>query len=248
MTTEAIILLAGQGTRLRPLTDNAHKALIDVGGKSILERQLHQLARLGITKAHLILGYRADEVRNFAHTVAPNELTLSFAENARYTQTNTGASLLIALEEVRSDFLLMDGDVVMEDALLAQVLEPSDDCLLLCDMDRSKLDVEAVRFSVTLSGKINALSKHVPMSDSIGESIGIGLYKAAWREPLMQCLKASLNDSAKHNWYYEDALNAILSEQPNAFAPLKPIPTGSFHWVEIDDHKDLARAKEMFGN
>ncbi len=246
MFTEAIILLAGQGTRLRPLTDNLHKALIDVGGLSILERQLCQLARLGITKAQLILGYRADEVRTFALSVAPQTLSLSFAENACYDKTNTGASLLIALKEVTSDFLLMDGDVIMEDALLAQVLEPGSACLLLCDMDRSKLDSEAVRFSVTVNGNINALSKHVPMTDSIGESIGIGLFKAACRAPLMACLTDSLNDPAKQNWYYEDALNAILSKQLNDFPQLLPIATGNYHWVEVDDHQDLARAKEMF--
>lgn len=248
MPTAAIILLAGQGTRLRPLTDHKHKALIDVGGMSILERQLSQLARLSITKAQLILGYRANDVRSFALSVAPTGLELQFSENPRYAHTNTGASLLIALEEVHSDFLLMDGDVVMEDALLAQILEPGNECLLLCDVDRSKLDIEAVRFSVTVTEKINALSKHVPMSDSMGESIGIGLYKAAWRAPLMQSLKTSLTDPAKQNWYYEDALNAILSEQLNDFPPLRPIATGNYNWVEIDDHEDLARAQVLFGN
>lgn len=245
-TSTAVILLAGMGTRLLPLTQNQHKALIEIGGHCILERQITQLKNHGIKTIHLVLGYREQDIINFI-TAKNWSNFVTLHHNTDYKNNNTGASLFITLPFLNDSFLLLDGDVMLEDQLLKPLIEDCTECRFLCDTDTSKLNSEAVRILADDAQHIQDISKHVPLNISAGESIGVSLYQKDWIEPLMQTLKTGLASAENHKWYYEDALHVILQSSQKTLSPLHIIPTGNFKWVEIDDHDDLARARKLFG-
>jgi len=103
--TRALILAAGQGTRLRPLTDDKPKCLVPLMGKSLLQRQTETLKKAGIKTIHIATGYRAEQIERLG-------FTSSF--NPRYDQTNMVESLFCAKEfiEQEGDLIIAYGDIV----------------------------------------------------------------------------------------------------------------------------------------
>lgn len=237
----AIILLAGMGSRLRPLTDNLHKALLSIQGKTILERQIAQLTRCGISRLHLVLGYREQDICDFV-TKNFSDLNVQFHRNEIYEKTNTGYSLYLVLKTMTESFLLLDGDVLLHNKLVEALCVDTTDNLLLCETDPAKLDAEAVKARLSNSGEIVEIGKPISLEKAHGESIGVGLYQKDWATALKSQLEKSLKDESNWNWYYEDAMQELLSNE-QAPSPLKIVSTGDHAWVEVDDFQDLERAK-----
>lgn len=240
----AIILLAGRGTRLAPLTDTTHKALIEIVGKTILDRQISQLAKAGVKRFHLVLGHRAADIK--AHLSQNySGWDVVFYENPQFETTNTAFSLHLVLKELVDDFLLCDGDVVMADALIQTLCAAGgSEGLLLCETDPSKLDAEAVKAVTNAAGDITDIGKHIPLDRALGESIGIGFYPKEWGVALKSRLDQLLRDQSHWNWYYEDAIRQLLSEGATLPA-LRVLPTSPHPWVEVDDANDLKRAQSL---
>jgi NDP-sugar pyrophosphorylase family protein len=126
---EAVILAAGLGSRLRPLTDDRPKCLVAVNGLSILETQLSLLATAGVTCTVIVVGNRAAQIRErvgFRY----GGMAVRYEENARFDVTGTAASLRCGLTSVKEAFFLLEGDVVFDPKILAllahaQKLEPA---------------------------------------------------------------------------------------------------------------------------
>lgn len=236
----AIILLAGSGTRLKPLTDNCHKSLLDVQGQSILQRQIASLQKQGIEDFAFVLGHRHKEVKSYIQKNF-SQLKASFHLNEIPEQTNTAYSLLLALEKLQGSFLLLDGDVLLSQELYKIICQQTNDNLLLCETAPEKLDDEAVKVQIeNISDAypiITQIGKPVPMQQAAGESIGVGLYQADWNEALTHFLKEEMKNSENWKWYYEDAIQIILNEN-QSLSRLKLVSTGTEPWVEIDDHTD----------
>lgn len=242
---DAIILLAGMGSRLAPLTENQHKALISIGGQTILERQVQLLAEQNVNRIHLVLGYRSEDIKNFVqkHFAGPTEFF--FYENPNYHKTNTAYSLWQVLKKKQTSFLLLDGDVILTQKLLKILCAETHENLVLSDTDRSKLDAEAVRFRVNEHNHILEIGKHIPLEQSAGESIGVGLYQKDWAETLLKHLASIMKDSTHWQWYYEDVFEKLIQDkQAPSFLTIQS--TLDEPWVEIDDHNDLKRAQELF--
>lgn len=239
----AIILLAGMGSRLRPLTDATHKALLPIQGKTILERQIAQLKKCGIARFHLVLGYRDQDVRDYVTANFPG-LNISYYSNAIFERTNTAYSLHLVLKTFAEPFLLLDGDVLLHDELVASLSVDTIDNLLLCETDPAKLDAEAVKARLDESGQIVEIGKPIALANAHGESIGVGLYQKDWALALKSHLDKSLKNESNWNWYYEDAMQEIIAKGL-APSPLKIISTGNLAWVEVDDFQDLERAKNV---
>lgn len=253
----AIILIAGRGTRLAPLTDTMHKTLIEIGGEAILTRQMRQLGAQGITRFILVTGYREDSVREFATWHAPKNAKLDFISNAAFAETNTAYSLALALdawqdvptagqrEDGDGPFILLDGDVVMDDALPARLLSRQGENVLLCETDRTRLNNEAVKVRLAANGTVERIGKAVPFAEAAGESIGVGLYQVGWLQALRPRLALLRERRAEWSWYYEDVMNELLPSEAHP-PPFRIEPVGNIAWAEIDNHADLKRARELF--
>jgi choline kinase len=121
--TTAVLLAAGTGSRLQPLTNDAPKCLTEVNGIAILERLVGCLRSNGFTRLVVVVGYLDCRVREFLEQWK-DDLTIEYVINPRYASTNNLYSLWLARTNINRPFLLVESDVVFDEALLEGMLQP----------------------------------------------------------------------------------------------------------------------------
>lgn len=233
-----IVLAAGVGSRLRPLTDTIPKCLVEVGGEPMLARAVRLLAAAGAREVIVSTGY-LDPVVRAAMKGAP--VPVRFAHNPDYETTQNVVSLQRALALVPddSDVVKLDGDVVFEAAVLARLLAAEcDACAAIDDADAPP--DEAMKVRVT-EGLVVRFGKGLDAASALGESIGIERFSAHVVPDLARALSRAIA-SGRTDVYYEDVYNDLLE----AGLALRPVSVGDLRWNEVDDADDLARARTLF--
>jgi choline kinase len=237
-TRVAVILAAGVGSRLRPLTDDRPKALVDVGGRSILNRAIDALEQVGVEKLVLATGYREDALRS---ALRHSRFEVCYAPNPRYATTQNSVSLALCRNAIGGEsFYRLDGDVVFDAGVLSRLAAV--DAPLVAAVDRSPgLDAEAMKVKATSEQRITAFGKGISLTEAAGESIGIELVRAPCVRPLFDALDAA-GAASETDLYYEDVYSRMIAAGLVArFADVSDLS-----WSEIDDANDLARAARLF--
>ncbi|MEK7098545.1 MAG: phosphocholine cytidylyltransferase family protein [Patescibacteria group bacterium] len=239
---KAIILAAGIGSRLRPLTETSHKSLLPVAEKTMLERMLENIAKNGIRDVAIVTGYRENDIRDFAQTYPG--LAVSFIHNDQYLNTNTGYSLLLTKEfAAGDDFVKFDADVVFEPEVLEKLLtSPHATCL--CIDKNIHLDKEEVKVIADGTDAVIAVGKKLDPHKSRGESIGIEKIGAEAGIVLFEELERLMQDPANHQEYYDDSYTTLVEKG----IPFHAVDITGMKWVETDTHDDYARAQVLFKN
>ena len=119
----AVILSAGQGSRLLPLTEDLPKCLLDLEGRSMLEWQLRALAAVGVPEAVVITGFRSEKVEAVVEQIAPRGLRVRTLFNPFYKVADNLASCWMARGELRGNCLLINGDTLFEPAIARRLIE-----------------------------------------------------------------------------------------------------------------------------
>jgi choline kinase len=237
-TRVAVILAAGVGSRLRPLTDDRPKALVDVSGRSILARAIHALEVNGVEKLVIASGYREDALRQ---AVSRSRLDVSFTPNPRYESTQNSVSLALCRNAIGGEsFYRLDGDVVFDPRILARL--DAIDAPLVAAVDRGRrLDAEAMKVKAEESGVISAFGKEISLADAAGESIGIELIRASFVTPLFDALDAA-GERGETHLYYEDVYSRLIAGGHRA----RLSDVSDLRWCEIDSPEDLESASRLF--
>lgn len=233
---KAVILAAGVARRLAPLTDATHKALLPVGGRSLLDRMLGSLAASGVEESVLVVGHCQDQVRRAAGS-SRGAMRISYVENPAY-QKGSILSLWHARETMRSGpTLIMDADVLFPERFLTRLIAaPAPSALLL---DRGFQDTgEEVKLYAVGDRVIALGKKFVPEAwDMIGEGIGFFKCGAAHAPEYIRLLEESIRETGGAN-EYEDALHRLLARVPVGWVDVTGLP-----WTEVDFAEDLRRAE-----
>ena len=219
----AVILAAGLGSRLgRPHP----KCLTKLSsGETILARQLRLLGQSGL-KTIVVVGFKLESILE-AH---PNTL---FVYNPNFDTTNTSKSLLCALRQIGDgDVMWLNGDVVFDEEVLERLLKRKDSCVAV---NNAKVGQEEVKYTVSDSGYINAISKQI--SNALGESLGINVIRAEHLELFRQCLA----DVGEQD-YFEKGMEQLIEKQNNIFTP---VDVSDLACIEIDFVEDLQAANAM---
>jgi len=237
---KVVILAAGVGSRIRPLTDNKPKSLLPIGNKSILERMLENIEVAGIRDVIIITGYLEEQIRNFTYKNFKN-LNFTYKRNDIYSETNTGYSLLLAREFVGAgDFVKFDADVVFEFKILKKLINCPHSALCI---DRNiNLEAEEVKVRVDESGKIVEVGKSMDPKLALGESIGIEKINSDAGKVLFAELEDLMKDKANYSRYYDDSYPTIVK----AGLPMTAVDITGLKWVEIDTHDDYELALKTF--
>jgi choline kinase len=226
-----VILTAGRGDRLRPITGNRPKCLATVGGCTILERQLHALRACGVSRIAVITGYRSEDVRRMSGS------SVEFVHNARYAATNSLYSLWLARDLLRDGFVVLNCDVVFHRQLLTDLLTSRyEDALLVAFRGRDQRYSEEEMKLRIRNGQVTDISKSLRDGDADGESVGIAKFGATGAGLLVEEMDRLV------------AAGAITDWAPSAFAsfcrrrPLHVVDHRGFPWIEIDSPNDYWRA------
>jgi choline kinase len=238
MIERAVLLCAGSSTRLRPLTDDRPKCLLDVGGETILGRAVRTLLSVGIRRLVIATGYRAEDVEK-ALVGCPAEVV--HRHNAEYASTQNAVSLLRCRDAVEDGgFLKLDGDVLFEREAIERLLADSADLSVAVEK-RDDLGEEEMKVIVE-AGRIRAFGKKLDPRRSHGESIGIEKI-APGAAPKLFAGLARAYDAGRTDLYYEDVYGELIMEGMNAHA----VDVSDLPWIEIDTAEDLARARQSVG-
>lgn len=240
MDLTAIILAAGLGSRLRPLTDTTPKCLLDVGGQTILARQLERIAAAGIRRAVVVTGYRAEDVATHLSANRP-PIEVALAPNPDYATTGNCMSVLAARAEVRGNgIVICDGDVVLTGDALARLVAEAGHSALLLDTE-TVLAEEEMKALLDAQGSVRRLSKQLAPSECAGESIGIQKVSGL-ALPIFWATLESMREAGDTQGYYEDAFQRMI----HAGVSFRTVPIGHHEWTEIDDLADLEDARARF--
>lgn len=237
---KAIILAAGVGSRIRPLTDNCPKSLLKVGDNTILEMMVSKIQDCGINEIIFILGYLEDQIKDYVKTNFP-DLKAHFVTNSKYAETNTGFSLMLAGDLVKdSDFIKFDADVVFDKAILEKLIE-CDYKSCLCIDKNINLDAEEIKVIIDDDHRVLKASKTVNPKDAVGESIGIEKIDSETAKLLFKELEIMMRDDQNHQEYYEGAYERLIEKK----VPFHALDISGLEWIEIDTKEDYAKARAL---
>ena len=233
-----VILAAGMAKRLRPLTDTKPKCLLEVGGKTLLQRTVDAMAATGITEFVVVTGYRANMIRDFLTAHYP-QYTIHFLDNADYEHNNNIYSLWMAGQIVRGkEFLLMDSDILCDPKAVAEVARQEEPALAL---NRHELGEEEMKIVVDNDNRITEISKTCRVEDAAGESVGIEKMTADYSKALFQELDQMIVKEGLIDIFYERAFERLIP-QGHTF---KVIDTAHYFSYELDTPEDFERASQL---
>ncbi len=240
---KAVILAAGVGSRIRPLTDDCPKSLMMVAGKPILERMISNCQSCGISEFVIVLGYLEERIRRFVKETVP-ELQVTFVVNDRFADTNTGYSLMLAEKAIGdASFIKFDADVVFDSEILRRLIA-SDFLNALC-VDRDiQLDAEEVKVIVDDQLRVLQASKAIDPQTAFGESIGIEKISAQTAKQLFAELILMMQQAVHLQDYYEAAYQRLMERE----IEFRALDITGLKWTEIDTHDDFAAANQMFND
>ena len=230
-----VILAAGMAKRLRPLTDMKPKCLLEVGGKTLLQRTVEAMASAGISKFLVVTGYRASMIHDFL-TVHFPQYSIHFIDNVDYEHNNNIFSLWLAMQELHGEeVLLMDSDILCDPEAVRRVARQ--DCSALA-MQRHELGEEEMKIVVDADGNITEISKTCSVISAIGESVGIEKMTSAYTEAIYQELRQMILDEGLIDIFYERAFERLIP-QGHTF---KVVDTTDLFSYELDTPEDFRNA------
>jgi L-glutamine-phosphate cytidylyltransferase len=227
--TKAIILAAGNGSRLRPLTSQRPKCLLEVGGRAIVDHQLTALGRCGINDVVVVVGYCGDQIRRHLGGSA------RYVENTRFDSTNSLYSLWLVRDELEPAALVLNSDVLASPQLFARLLEsPAPDAVLV-ERGQGFLPED---MKVTLFGnQVRDFGKDLPPERAHAHNVGVAKFSERGGQRLAECLDTLVATGHANDWA-PVAFRAFASHRP-----LIAVATDGLPWIEIDYESDLERAR-----
>ena len=231
---------------MRPLSNTSHKALLPVGGTTILGRMVESLRALDVRDVTAVTGYRADEVENFLRSACP-DAKLRFVHNPRYDETNNVVSLSLALEQtpLDDDVLLLECDLIFDRELLTRLIENPAKNVALVDSYRAGMDGTVV--SVADGVITGVFPPHVQGSDFEYEdkfkTLNIYRFDREFCRDTLQPLLGWYAGNVDATSYYELVLGMLTNLPKHNIAA--EVVDGD-RWVEVDDPNDLAVGRFQF--
>jgi choline kinase len=236
-----LVLAAGAGRRLRPYTDTLPKALVPVDGDTtIMDISLRNLAAAGLTDVAVVVGYRAGAVEERKDKFEQKYgVRLTLVHNDKAEEWNNAYSLWLARDYFAEGALLVNGDTVHPVSVEHTLLAGRGPGILLAIDDVKKLADEEMKTIFDADGRLTRITKLMEPADAHGEYIGVTVIE--------KDAAAGLADALKTTWernpdlYYEDG----YQEYANRGGEVRGAAIGDIPWVEVDNHTDLARAREI---
>lgn len=230
-TGQAVILAAGSGKRLGAASKGRPKCLAEVGGETLIERQLRILHDEGINRVCVIVGYRKEEILSNIGTRCE---FCDFIVNASYAETNSLYSLWLARKWVSGPFVLVNSDVLAHPTIYRRVLAASGSALAYDGS--SGYDEEHMKVAVS-GNLVRSISKTLPKEEIDGENVGILKFDEHTADTLFAEAAKSILAGDRNNWA-PDAVSRLAKR-----LPIRAVNVADLPWIEIDFPEDLERAE-----
>jgi HAD superfamily hydrolase (TIGR01450 family) len=236
---KAVILAAGLGTRLRPITNQKPKALVNVCGTPILEHQLEILEQ-NTEEVFIVTGYKAGQIEDFISDKKEKfDLNIKLVKNDIYFETDNIYSLNLTNNLVKGEkFLLMNGDVFCEKEIIETAIENEGTAVALYDSGDS--DPEELKLEVQNGIAEKIIPKNSAPGD--GSTIGIFYFNEETSKILFEEIDTIISSEQSDKWF-EAALDSVFQKEKFKAKNVK-----NYSWKEIDNEEDLLDAEKKFSD
>ena len=245
-----VILAAGMGTRLMPLTKEIPKALLEINGMTLLERMIRNCTDAGISKFIVVVGYNRDKVIDLCPVLGKKyDVEITTLVNEKYDVTNTSVSTFIVsklIEENPEDFILVNGDNVVDPEIISRIAECPHTGMIVDNFkqlneESFKLIIDDEIFNEDKSisnGVIDSIGKELGIPSSSGEFIGVSKVISRDISDFNIILSKLIEENPQN--YYDFAYKDLSNMKTIDF-----VLTNGLKWTEIDDHNDWENAQKL---
>ena len=235
---KVIILSAGQGKRLLPLTAAIPKCLLPVQGRTIIEWQIDALHHCGIDRITVVTGYGTRQVTDLLdRRYGSNGVKVLY--NASYAETDNLISCWAARDEMTEDFVLLNGDTLFETGVLRRLFESPANRMTVVVSHKDTYDADDMK--VELAGcRLVRIGKGIAPGHIHGEAIGMIGFRGEGPSLFRDALEKAVNQAgASRKWYLYviDAMSRAM--------PVRTVSTNGLQWCEIDYPADLEQAETV---
>jgi choline kinase len=233
---QAIILAAGVSKRLRPLTDDTHKCLLRIGGKTILQMTLDNLLKNGIDEFVMVTGYKENMIKDYIGNNYPG-INIKYLTNPDFQNNNNSYSLWMTKDHITGDSILLDSDILFDYRIVSKLLNSGQENCLAVNSNH-KLGDEEIKVIVDRTNKILHIGKEFDPEKSLGESIGIEKFSHSFFNKLGEVLERKIVKENNMNEFYEVSFQELIDKGNSIFA----VDVSEYRSMEIDTPDDLNRA------
>ena len=242
---QAIILAAGMGRRLKELTQNNTKCMVEVNGVTLIDRMLHQIQRQNVSRVIIVAGYEREKLKDYIATLGITT-PIIYIDNTIYDKTNNIYSLSLASDYLcQDDTLLFESDLIFEDSVLDVLVKDPRPTLALVDKYESWMDGTCVKIDENDNIEAFVPGKKFKFDEikAYYKTVNIYKFSRAFSEshyvPFLKAYEKALGE----NEYYEQVLRVItMLDNPG----IKAKRLDGQRWYEIDDIQDLDIAESNF--
>lgn len=237
---KVIILGAGQGKRLLPLTADAPKALLDIGGRSLVRRQIDAFAACGLKEFVIITGYNSRLMETQIDEIARQTgLDLKVVYNPFYAVADNLASCWMARGEMDGEFIQVNGDNVFQADLAQCILDGSTHDITVAINFKDSYDADDMKVMLD-AGRLTEVGKMLPVEAVDAEAIGFYTFKGKGIAAYRDILDSNMRDASGLKKWFPSAVD-MLASQVN----IGVVDVGQRQWAEVDFPIDLQAARQM---
>jgi len=231
----AIVLSAGQGRRLLPLTAADPKCLLPLDGDaSALEIQLRTLSRCGVDHVTVLVGFGAPRVERFLRETKFPDLQVETQYNPFFSMTDNLVTCWLARTAMTGDFILVNGDTLFEEALLRRVLDSPAAPITVTIDRKGSYDSDDMKVSLDPEKRLRAIGKTLSRASVDGESIGMLLFRQSGPAAFREALETAIRQPESLRAWYLSVVNDLAQKVPVETACIEGL-----WWAEIDSPDDL---------
>lgn len=238
---KAIILSAGQGRRLLPLTEFNPKCLLPVSGNPVITWQIDALLASGIEDITIIAGFQVGKIETLLQERYSNQPEIRILFNPFFEVADNLASCWIARSIMDNDFILLNGDTVIEPALLEQVLKSEPAPITLSVDYKSTYDSDDMKVRLNTDGWVKQVSKIIPAEHINAESIGLIYFRTEGAQYFRDEVEQAMRHPAELKSWYLSIIDKLAKRNL-----VNTCSVSGYRWCEIDFIEDLAKASEIF--
>ncbi len=239
---QAIILAAGLSKRLRPLTDNSPKCLLNIGNKNLLHRTIENVLDTRVNDFIIVTGYKEDMIKNYINEKF-SDINVEFITNSDYANNNNSYSLWMTKQFVKDDVVLLDSDILFDKYIIRDLLNSEHENCLAVNVTNN-LDEEQIKVITNNKNRILHIGKQVSIDNSIGESIGIEKFSLYFMKKLFTVLDRKILQENIVNEFYEVSFQEMIDNKKEGNS-MYSIDVSKYDCIEIDTIEDYEKAQKI---
>ena len=235
-----IILAAGQGKRLLPLTADVPKALLDIHGRSLVARQIEAFASCGLSDFVVVTGYGADRMEEALTAIArARGVRISTVYNPFYAVADNLASCWMARHEMTGDFIQVNGDNVFRADLVERLLTAPSAPIAVAINRKTSYDTDDMKVMLD-SGRLTEIGKMLPVDTVDAEAVGFYIFRGGGVQAYAEVLDRAMRDPAGLKQWFPWAVGMLAKT-----TDIQTISINGIRWCEVDVPVDLQQARQM---